>query len=208
MIKNFVHYVGFLMLIVFMLCIVTPIANADNSIKKLQEIANPANPNIEETTTFVQPRPETELQLFMVLYRQTNICQATMINLGKNFSASLAIIKNIDPSLPVVAQLETLLAIAQTRYTQLTQMEQQMVAKLRTLGVNDNTLGTIGGSVFNEAINYGMRVHGAAHASPETVEGFIATLLQQNVQCEGGIQASLDKIKALNAPPTAPPVMP
>ena len=205
MIKNIVHYVGFLMLLVFMTGFTLSAANAGNSLNNNAELANQGNPNITENEiSIVDPRPETELQLFLLLFRQTNICQATMVNLGKVFSVSLATIKNIDPNLPVVAQLETLIGLAQQRYAQLTQMEGGMVQKLRSLGVDDTVLGSMGSQQFNESINYGMRIFGSAHASPLAVEGFIATLLQQNIACEGGITDSLEKIKQLNAPPSLP----
>jgi hypothetical protein len=190
MIKNIVHYIGFLMLILFMS---VSTVSAENSTKI--ESSTP------EEGTVVIPSAESKLQLYMVLFKQTNICQATMVNLGRVFSVSLATMKNIDPNLPAIETLNTLLEITKQRYMQLTQMEQGIVQELKKHGVDDQTLGTLGPTQFNEAINYGVRVYNGAHASPTIVEGFIATLLQQNVVCEGGISDSLNRIKAMSGPP-------
>jgi hypothetical protein len=176
--------------------------NADNDIKNSQEPAQ-INPDINQTkiTSIVPASPATKQQLYMILFRQVNVCQATMINLGKNFSISLATIKNIDPNLPVVAQLTTLLNLTKQRYMQLVQMEGGLVQELKKGGASDRALTEMGAIQFNEAINYGTRILGNSHASPDSVEGFIATLLQQNVVCEGGIQDSIEKLRALEAPP-------
>jgi len=201
MIKNIVHYVGFLMLIVFMSVFTVSGVNADNDIKNSQEPAQTLVPDINQTTSIVPATPATRQQLYMILFRQVNLCQATMINLGKTFSISLATIKNIDPGLPVVAQLTTLLEITKQRYQQLVQMEGGLVQELKKGGASNQTLGDIGAGQFNEAINYGTRILGNSHASPDSVESFIAILLQQNIVCEGGIQDSIEKIEALSAPP-------
>jgi len=201
MIKNIVHYVGFLMLLVFM---TGSTVYAENNIKNSQFSSNDIVPDINQTliTSIIAPdAPVTKQQLFMVLFRQVNVCQATMINLGKNFSISLATIKNIDPDLPVIAQLTTLLNITKQRYMQLVQMEGSLVQELKKGGTSDQALGELGAVQFNEAINYGSRILANSHASPDSVEGFIATLLQQNVVCEGGIQDTLEKLQALDAPP-------
>ncbi len=202
MIKNIVHYVGLLTLIVFMSVFTVSGVNADNDIKNSQEPAQ-INPDINQTkiTSIVPASPATKQQLYMILFRQVNVCQATMINLGKNFSISLATIKNIDPNLPVVAQLTTLLDLTKQRYMQLVQMEGGLVQELKKGGASDRALTEMGAIQFNEAINYGTRILGNSHASPDSVEGFIATLLQQNVVCEGGIQDSIEKLRALEAPP-------
>jgi hypothetical protein len=202
MIKNIVHYVGLLTLIVFMSVFTVSGVNADNDIKNSQEPAQ-INPDINQTkiTSIVPASPATKQQLYMILFRQVNVCQATMINLGKNFSISLATIKNIDPNLPVVAQLTTLLNLTKQRYMQLVQMEGGLVQELKKGGASDRALTEMGAIQFNEAINYGTRILGNSHASPDSVEGFIATLLQQNVVCEGGIQDSIEKLRALEAPP-------
>jgi hypothetical protein len=203
MIKNIVHYVGLLTLIVFMSVFKVSGGNAHNDLENNQEPAQIINPDINQAkiTSIVPVAPATKQQLHMILYRQVNICQATMINLGKTFSISLATIKNIDPNLPVVAQLTTLLNITKQRYMQLIQMETGLLQKLKEGGVSDRALDEIGAMQFNEAINYGSRVIGNSHASPESVEGFIAIMLQQNVVCEGGIQNTIEKLQALEAPP-------
>ncbi len=203
MIKNIVHYVGLLMLIVFMSVFTVSGVNADYDIKNNQEPAQIINPDINQTeiTSIVPAAPATKQQLYMILFRQVNICQATMINLGKTFSVSLATIKNIDPGLPVIAQLTTLLNLTKQRYMQLVQMEGGLVQELKKGGASDRALTEMGAIQFNEAINYGTRILGNSHASPDSVEGFIATLLQQNVVCEGGIQDSIEKLRALEAPP-------
>jgi len=203
MIKNIVHYVGLLTLIVFMSVFTVSGVNADNDIENSQEPAQTITPDINQTkiTAIVLVAPATKQQLRMVLFRQVNICQATMINLGKTFSVSLATIKNIDPNLPVVAQLTTLLNITKQRYMQLIQMESGLVQELKKDGTSDRTLTEIGAMQFNEAINYGNRVLGNSHASPELVEVFIAIMLQQNIVCEGGIEHTVEKLQALEAPP-------
>ena len=203
MIKNIVHYVGLLTLIVFMSVFTVSGVNADNDIENSQEPAQTITPDINQTkiTAIVLVAPATKQQLRMVLFRQVNICQATMINLGKTFSVSLATIKNIDPNLPVVAQLTTLLNITKQRYMQLIQMESGLVQELKKDGTSDRTLTEIGAMQFNEAINYGNRVLGNSHASPELVEVFIAIMLQQNIVCEGGIENTVEKLQALEAPP-------
>ena len=203
MIKNIVHYVGLLTLIVFMSVFTVSGVNADNDIENSQEPAQTITPDINQTkiTAIVLVAPATKQQLRMVLFRQVNICQATMINLGKTFSVSLATIKNIDPNLPVVAQLTTLLNITKQRYMQLIQMEGGLVQELKKDGTSDRTLAEIGAMQFNEAINYGNRVLGNSHSSPELVEVFIAIMLQQNVVCEGGIENTVEKLQALEAPP-------
>jgi hypothetical protein len=203
MIKNIVHYVGLLTLIVFMSVFTVSGVNADNDIKNSQEPARAINPDINKTkiTSIVPAEPATKQQLYMILFRQVNICQATMINLGKTFSVSLATIKNIDPTLPVIEQLTTLLNITKQRYMQLVQMEGGLVQELKKGGASDRALTEMGAMQFNEAINYGNRVIGNSHASPDSVEGFIAILLQQNIVCEGGIQSTLEKLQALDAPP-------
>lgn len=202
MIKKIVHYVGFLMLLVFM---TGSTVYAGNNIENSQNKAEALVPSINQTliTSIVAPAaPATKQQLYMILFRQVNLCQATMINLGKNFSISLATIKNIDPELPVIAQLTTLLNITKQRYMQLVQMEGGLVQELKKGGVSDQALGELGALQFNEAINYGSRILANSHASPDSVEGFIATLLQQNVVCEGGIQDTMEKLMALDAPPS------
>ena len=203
MIKKIVHYVGFLMLVVFMTGFTVSSVNAENIIKNSQK-AETLVPNINQipVESIVKPAaPATKQQLLMTLFRSVNVCQATMINLGKNFSVSLATIKNIDPTLPVIEQLTTLLNLTKQRYMQLVTMEGGLVQELKKGGVSDQALGEMGASQFNEAINYGTRVMANAHASPDSVEGFIATLLQQNVVCEGGIQASLEQLRAMASPP-------
>ena len=136
MIKNIVHYVGFLMLLVFM---TGSTVYAENNIKNSQFSSNDIVPDINQTliTSIIAPdAPVTKQQLFMVLFRQVNVCQATMINLGKNCSISLATIKNIDPDLPVIAQLTTLLNITKQRYMQLVQMEGSLVKELKPYAKN------------------------------------------------------------------------
>ena len=80
-------------------------------------------------------------------------------------------------------------------------MEGGLVQELKKGGASDRALTEMGAMQFNEAINYGNRVIGNSHASPDSVEGFIAILLQQNIVCEGGIQSTLEKLQALDAPP-------
>ena len=191
MIKNIVHYVGFLMLVVFISAVTVKATMAENSNENL----------IIKTESVVRPSPANETQLYLVLYRDINVCQATMLNLGKLFSVSEATIKNIDPNLPIIAQLQALQNVSKTRYGALAQMEQGVVQKLREAQVPQNVLQEIGGSQFNGSVQYGMRMFSQAHTSSQLIEGFIATLLQQNIQCESNIQEHLDKIQRLNAPP-------
>ena len=203
MIKKIAHYVGFLMLLVFMTGFTVTSVNAENNIKNSQNTAEAPVPNINQTdiTSIVPPAPATKQQRYMILFRQVNVCQATMINLGKDFSISLATIKNIDPNLPVIAQLTTLLNITKQRYMQLVQMEGGLVQELKKGGASDQALSEMGVVQFNEAINYGNRIMANSHASPDSVEAYIATLLHQNVVCEGGIQTAIEQLQALDAPP-------
>ena len=202
MIKNIVHYVGFLMLLLFISAVTVQPGMAQNSNKNVKIDRGLNNPTLIKIESVVKPSPVNETQLYLVLFREINICQATMLNLGKLFSVSEATIRNIDPNLPILVQLQTLQNVSKQRYGQLAQLEQGILQKLREAKVAENVLQELGTNQFTGNISYGMRMFSQAHTSPQLMEGFIATLLQQNVMCEGNIQNHLEKIQNLNAPPS------
>ena len=191
--KIIVHYVGFLMSLLFMLTVSCSTVYAEENIKN------------EDQKLVVVPKPVDQTQIYLVLYRDLNICQATMINLGKMFSISLATMKNIDPTLPAIESLATLIKVSQQRYTQLALIEQGVVKELQKAKVPQEVAVQLGTNQFNQTINLGMRMLSNAHANPPLVEGFISTLLQQNVQCEANITDRLEQLKELNGPPTGNP---
>ena len=205
MIKNIVHYVGFLMLVLFISAVTVRPGIAQNSNENVKIDRGLNNPTLIEIKNVVQPSPANETQLYLVLFREINICQATVLNLGKLFSVSEATIRNIDPNLPILVQLQTLQNVSKARYSQLAQLEQVVLQKLREAEVPNNVLQELGTSQFTGSINYGMRMFSQAHTSPQLIEGFIATLLQQNVMCESNIASQLKKVQNVNAPPSLPP---
>lgn len=208
MIKNIVHYVGFLTLVVFISVVTVQPGMAKNSSKNVKIEGELNNPTLIETERVVRPSPANEIQLHLVLFREINVCQATMLNLGKLFSVSEATIRNIDPNLPILAQLQTLHNVSKERYDQLVRLEQGVIQKLKEEEVPQNVMQELGINQFNGMVQYGTRMFNQAHTSQTLMEGFIATLLQQSVMCESNIQSYVEKIQNINAPPSMDPMPP
>ena len=183
--KKFVHYIGFLTLILFISS--STLVGAESVI-----------PTPLEPTTEAEPR--TKEQIYPLLLEELATCQAATIQLAKLFGVTYAVMQNIDPNDITLERLSSLSGTLAGRYAKYQALEQSIARQLQEDGFNPQEIGAVAGSKFN----YIMQLGGQAYMGAHTTDGvaimqtWINALLDATGKCEVSIGDYIDELIELN----------
>ena len=183
------HYIGFLILLVF-------ITGANFSIARDHD---PIIPDVKEAMPAPVPVPElptitTEEQRYVLILNEVNRCQATIMHIAKFINITDAVLVNIDAENSARAQLTTLRDVLKERFVALNAYEETALTKLQELEVDVDAVNQLAIRHFEHIMGMGTTLFTGSHTTTgrEALNSFLLTILDITSECKPTIDRYLD----------------
>ena len=181
------HYIGFLILLVFITGANFSIArDHDTDVPDIKEAMPALVPELPAITT--------EEQRYVLILNEINRCQATIMHIAKFINITDAVLVNIDAENPALAQLATLRDVIKERFIALTAYEEAALKKLRELEIDANAINQQAIRHFENIMGMGTTLFTGSHTTVgrEALNNFLLTILDITSECKPTIDRYLD----------------